>query len=69
MGRRLHSAALPTIAKLPKLSQFNVGQTGIQPGKSGARELSRANSSSDGFDELSADLKFTGTSSGSMRPD
>jgi hypothetical protein len=30
---------LPTIAKLPKLSHFYVGRTGIQPGKSVPEDL------------------------------
>jgi hypothetical protein len=33
-GTPITPAVLPTIAKLPKLSHFYAGQTGIQPGKS-----------------------------------
>jgi uncharacterized membrane protein len=33
-GTQVTAAVLPTIAKLPKLSRFYAGQTGIQPGRS-----------------------------------
>jgi len=33
-GSAMTPAVLPTVAKLPKLSHFYVGHTGIQPGKS-----------------------------------
>jgi uncharacterized membrane protein len=38
-GTPVTSTVLPTIAKLPKLSHFYAGQTGIQPGKSVPEEL------------------------------
>jgi uncharacterized membrane protein len=38
-GTPITAAVLPTIEKLPKLSHFYAGQTGIQPGKSVPEEL------------------------------
>jgi hypothetical protein len=38
-GTQVTAAVLPTIAKLPKLSHFYAGQTGIQPGTSVPEDL------------------------------